>query len=154
MERKDSPRIFVPPPLVFVTALVLGLAIDGRLAAPPPAPLWLLAASGLLILAGLALPLAGLLIFLWRGARAEPWQGTDVMVTGGIYRLTRNPMYLGFALVHAGLALMFRSPAAGLLLVPVLLIIDRLVIAREEAYLARRFGAGYDDYRRSVRRWL
>ena len=153
-DRPDSPRIFVPPPLVFVAALVLGLAVDGRLAAPPPAPLWLLAASALLILGGLALPLAGLLIFLRRGARAEPWQGTDVMVTGGVYRFTRNPMYLGFALVYAGLAVMFRSPAAGLLLVPVLVIIDRLVIAREEAYLARRFGAGYDEYRRNVRRWV
>ena len=56
--RPDSPRIFVPPPLIFVSALVLGIVIDGRLAAPPPAPLWLIAASAPLILAGLALPLA------------------------------------------------------------------------------------------------
>lgn len=154
-DRPDSPRIFVPPPLIFVSALVLGLAIDGRLGAPPPAPTpWLLAASGLLMLAGLALLLAGLVIFLRRGARAEPWKGTDVFVAGGIYRFTRNPMYLGFLLAYAGLALLLRSPAAGLMLVPLFLIMDRLVIPREESYLARRFGAEYESYRARVRRWL
>lgn len=151
----DSPRIFVPPPLVFVSALTIGLAVDGRLGAPPPAPPpWLLAASGLCMAAGLALVLAGLVTFFRKGARAEPWRGTDVMVSGGIYRVTRNPMYLGFFLAYAGLALLLRSPAAGLMLIPLFLVMDRLVVAREEAYLARRFGAGYEAYRRKVRRWL
>lgn len=151
----DSPRIFVPPPLIFVAALVLGLAIDGRLGDPTLAPAGgLLAAAGLFMLPGLGLILGGLLTFLWKGARAEPWRGTDVLVTGGLYRLTRNPMYLGLALAYAGLALLFRSAAAGLLLIVLLAIMDRLVIPREEAYLARRFGAGYEAYRRRVRRWL
>ena len=155
MSGPDSPRIFVPPPLIYVAALVLGLAIDGRFSDPTVAPASiLLAASGLLMFAGLGLMLAGLLTFLWKGARAEPWRGTDVFVAGGIYRLTRNPMYLGFSLAYAGLALLFRSPVAGLLLLPVLLVMDRLVIPREEAYLARRFGETYEAYRRRVRRWL
>jgi protein-S-isoprenylcysteine O-methyltransferase Ste14 len=155
MSGPDSPRIFVPPPLIFVSALVLGLAIDGRFADPTAAPpSVLLAAAGLLMFAGLALILAGLLTFFWKGARAEPWRGTDVFVAVGIYRLTRNPMYLGLALAYAGLALLFRSPVAGLLLIPLLLLMDRLVIPREEAYLARRFGADYEAYRRRVRRWL
>ena len=155
MSGSDSPRIFVPPPLIFVAAFVLGLAIDGRFSDPTVAPgTALLAAAGLFLFAGLALILAGLLTFLWKGARAEPWRGTDVFVAGGIYRLTRNPMYVGFALAYAGLALLFRSPVAGLMLIPVLAIMDRLVIPREEAYLARRFGETYEAYRRRVRRWL
>lgn len=155
MSGSDSPRVFVPPPLIFVAALVLGLAIDGRLADPTAAPpSLLLAAAGLLMFVGLALMLAGLLTFFWKGARAEPWRGTDVFVAGGIYRLTRNPMYLGFALAYAGLALLFRSPVAGVMLIPVLVVMDRMVIPREEAYLARRFGETYEAYRRRVRRWL
>jgi protein-S-isoprenylcysteine O-methyltransferase Ste14 len=155
MSGPDSPRIFVPPPLIFVSALVLGLATDGRLSDPTAAPgTALLAAAGLFMAAGLGLILAGLLTFLWKGARAEPWRGTDVFVANGIYRLTRNPMYVGLALAYAGLALLLRSPMAGLMLIPVLAIMDRLVIPREEAYLARRFGDDYEVYRRRVRRWL
>jgi protein-S-isoprenylcysteine O-methyltransferase Ste14 len=155
MSGPDNPRIFVPPPLIFLSAFVLGLAIDGRFSDPTAAPgSVLLAASGLLMFSGLGLILAGLLTFLWKGARAEPWRGTDVFVAVGIYRLTRNPMYVGFALAYVGLALLFRSPLAGLMLIPVLAIMDRLVIPREEAYLARRFGDDYEAYRRRVRRWL
>jgi protein-S-isoprenylcysteine O-methyltransferase Ste14 len=63
-------------------------------------------------------------------------------------------MYLGMALTVAGLGLL---TDVGWLLVSALaaaLIVDRAVIPREEAYLERRFGAAYDDYRRRVRRWL
>jgi protein-S-isoprenylcysteine O-methyltransferase Ste14 len=152
---KDNPRIFVPPPLIFVTALVIGLALDGRMSEPmpPPAP-WAMIAGSATMLAGLGIILAALLTFLWKGARAEPWRGTDVLVVRGVYRLTRNPMYLGFAIVYSGLALLLQAPFAGLMLIPVLLIMDRLVIPREEAYLGRRFGEPYEAYRRSVRRWL
>ena len=151
----DGPRIFVPPPLIFVTALVVGLAIDGRLggALPPPDPVRLIG-GGVLTLVGVLLILSGLITFLVKGARAEPWRGGDVFVTSGIYRVTRNPMYLGLMLAYAGLALTMASPAAGLLLVPLFFIMDRLIIPREEAYLARRFGADYEAFRGRVRRWI
>lgn len=151
----DGPRIFVPPPLIFVAALVAGLAIDGRLggAMPAPDPVRLIG-GGAVALIGLFLILAGLITFLVKGARAEPWRGGDVFVTTGIYRLTRNPMYLGLMLAYAGLALTMASPAAGLLLVPLFFIMDRLIIPREEAYLARRFGADYEAFRGRVRRWI
>lgn len=63
-------------------------------------------------------------------------------------------MYLGMALASAGIALYFESLAAGVLLAIVVAIIDPFVIAREERYLARRFGGNYEAYRRWVRRWL
>ncbi len=63
-------------------------------------------------------------------------------------------MYLGMLLTYAGIAIALRSPTAGILLVPVLAIMDRIVVAREEAYLERRFGESFIRYRSQVRRWL
>lgn len=63
-------------------------------------------------------------------------------------------MYLGMLLTYAGAALALRSPAAGLLIIPVFVVVDRLVVAREEAYLLRKFGTDFEQYRARVRRWL
>ena len=76
------------------------------------------------------------------------------LVDTGIYRFTRNPMYVGMALLYAGLALGFASGAALLLLPVVLVIIQTQVIAREERYMEAKFGANYLDYKRRVRRWV
>ncbi|HYE27967.1 MAG TPA: isoprenylcysteine carboxylmethyltransferase family protein [Allosphingosinicella sp.] len=150
----DNPRVYVPPPLLALAVLAAGLAIDGRLAAPPDGPILLKVGAGALIVSGI-LPIAiALGLFRRRKTRPEPWAPSSALVVEGIYRFTRNPMYLGMMLVYAGLALLFQSLTAFLLLAPLAVIFDRLVIAREEAYLARRFGAAYASYRAQVRRWL
>ncbi|MEQ7156629.1 methyltransferase family protein [Brevundimonas aurifodinae] len=63
-------------------------------------------------------------------------------------------MYVGFAVTYLALAVGLDSPLAIVLLIPCLLVVDRFVIQREEVYLAARFGADYEAYRRRVRRWL
>lgn len=154
-KRPDSPRIFVPPPLIFATGLLAGLALDGRLAGGlPPGGLGIKLGAALLVLAGLVLIAAGLGIFWRKETRAEPWAPASALVTTGIYRRTRNPMYLGMAAVSAGVALLFQSPTAGAFLLGVIVIMDRIVIPREEAYLTRRFGPDYEAFRARVRRWF
>lgn len=155
MTENESPRIYVPPPLIFGGTLLIGLALDGRLSTSiPPSALWLKFLAAAILIAGLYPIIVALGLFRQKSTRPEPWQPATALVTGGIYRVTRNPMYLGMAAIYAGIALLFLSPVAGVLLLPVVAIIDRLVIAREETYLARRFGAAYDTYRQSVRRWI
>ena len=85
---------------------------------------------------------------------AEPWKPSRALVVQGPYRFTRNPMYLGMALLYAALAFGFGWLWALAVLVVVLVVIDRAVIAREERYLERRFGADYLQYKEQVRRWL
>jgi protein-S-isoprenylcysteine O-methyltransferase Ste14 len=76
------------------------------------------------------------------------------LVAEGPYRFTRNPMYLGLALIYSGTALFFQL-SWGLLLLPlVLILVHFLVIVKEEHYLERRFGQVYRRYRLQVRRWL
>ncbi len=155
MTHRDSARIFVPPPLLYIAGLVLGLAVDGCLTegiiAGPGVGTWIAAALGA---AGIALIAAGLGRFWSAGTPPEPWAPARLLVTNGIYRWTRNPMYVGLNLLYVGVALLLRSPAAGAMLVPLVAILSLVIVPREEAYLERRFGVEYRAYRRKTRRWL
>lgn len=147
---QDNPRVFIPPPLIFATLLGLGLWVDGQPIAIGPVQ-----ATGVAVtLAGLGLIFTALGLFRSRGTRPEPWQPANTLVGDGLYRVTRNPMYLGMALLALGVALILRSIAGSALTAIALIVIDRAVVPREEAYLLRRFGTAYADYRQRVRRWL
>ena len=101
----------------------------------------------------------GLLLAAFRrfkavGTNIPTWQPTTALATDGIYRLSRNPIYLGLTLIYAGIAIAAGSFWPLLLLVPLLVIMRYGVIGREEAYLERLFGDAYRDYQRRVRRWI
>jgi protein-S-isoprenylcysteine O-methyltransferase Ste14 len=81
-------------------------------------------------------------------------RATRTIVGSGPYRFTRNPMYVSLALAYAGMALTINSVWPLVFLPFIVLLVDRYVIRREEAYLARKFGAEYEAYRGRVRRWL
>ena len=83
-----------------------------------------------------------------------PHQEADALVTTGIFGLSRNPIYLGDALVLAG-AVLLAGPPFALVLVPFfMLVIRQRFILPEEARLARRFGPEFESYARRVRRWI
>ena len=79
---------------------------------------------------------------------------TTTIVESGPYRFTRNPIYLGMILGLIGLAIAFDNLWLLVMLVPFALVIRNGVVAREEAYLERKFGDVYRAYRSRVRRWL
>ncbi len=81
-------------------------------------------------------------------------EATRALVTSGIYRHSRNPIYLAGAILSLGFALMANSWWLVAALAVVLVLIQTGVIHREEAYLARAFGSSYRDYTARVRRWL
>jgi protein-S-isoprenylcysteine O-methyltransferase Ste14 len=83
-----------------------------------------------------------------------PIRPATALVTSGVYRFTRNPMYVGLAALTAALALFMNSWWPIVLLLPVLVVVRVFVIALEERYLERRFGAEYVGYMRRVRRWV
>ena len=154
MKDEDGPGVFVPPPLMFGVATAAGVLLDGnalewRHVTHPSQ----FAGVGVAV-AGLVLIALCLGLFRRFRTRPEPWEPDQALILAGIYRFSRNPMYLGMALLCFGIAMFFESLAAALLLAVTLVVIDRYVIAREEAYLARRFGAEYEAYRAKVRRWL
>jgi protein-S-isoprenylcysteine O-methyltransferase Ste14 len=150
MTSEDNPRVFLPPPLIFGGLLTIGLLLRSETATLGiPSML-----GGLALVAGLVILGHALGLFRKSGTRAEPWQPSSALVMDGIYRRTRNPMYLGMTAVCLGVAMIFRSVPALLLTAVAAVIIDRFVIPREEAYLKRRFGDNYAGYSQQVRRWL
>ena len=149
--------VLARPPLLFLGALLLGLASDHLLPLPfavPEAGLvhWVIAGS--LILIGLALAAAGIRDFSRAGTPVPTYEPTRALVTTGIHGWTRNPIYLGMFLVYGGIGVAARSPWTLMLALPLAITIRYGVVAREEAYLERRFHDAYRDYQSRVRRWL
>jgi len=146
----------VPPPLV---ALLIGLAMWGteHFAAPWAAPRGLrIGVAAALAIAGLGFGAAGLLAFRRAGANMDPHRidKGEALVTQGVYRYTRNPMYLGVALVLLGYAVYLIRPVDFIGPLAFLGYITRFQILPEERAMTRKFGARYEAYARATRRWL
>lgn len=109
-----------------------------------------------LVLLGAAVAVAGVVAFRRARTTVDPTNPgkTSALVRSGVYRITRNPMYVGFALALLGEAAWFGQPSAVALVAAFVLWIDRLQIVPEERVLAARFGTEFDAYRAAVRRWL
>jgi len=153
-EVPDHAGVRVPPPLIFLFFLLAGLWVDSPWFAGQMAPPTLTAAGGLLAAVGIALILAGAWPHKKAGTNLEPWKPTTAIITDGLYRYSRNPIYLGMALSHAGLAVAGGSLAALATLAGSVLVIQTYVIAREERYLEAKFGKAYSDYKARVRPWI
>ena len=108
----------------------------------------------LLTLPTIMLAVAAFKLFRKTGQEPDPWQPTPEIITDGVYRYTRNPMYLGMTMMQAAIGIGFMNVWI-LLLIPLsCTIIYFAVIRFEEAYLERKFGDVYLKYKASVRRWL
>ena len=149
-----SDRHRIVPPIYFFAALLvmvglhLYVPIDTMLHSPFNLVGWLFVAFGL----SLTLWAAGL--FRIAGTPIRPFRQSTMLVLAGVYRITRNPMYLGMVLVLLGMALLLGTVAA---FVPIPLFvwqIQRKFVVPEEAFLEGLFGQPYVAYKSRVRRWL
>ena len=154
MNKSDTAGVIARPPLVYLTALVIGL-VAGTLVPTPFLPRALGYPLGaVLVVIALGLFGSGIRTMGRAGTPVRTSDPTTALVTTGPFRFTRNPVYLSFTLCYAGIALAARSLWALLLLPVVLVVIQYGVIYREERYLERRFGVDYVQYRERVRRWI
>jgi protein-S-isoprenylcysteine O-methyltransferase Ste14 len=153
--KSDRTGVVIPPPLLFLGPFLIGWLIDRwvdwQLLENAR---WALVLGAILVMAGIGVGGGG----VWQFRRAQttvlPFGGTARIVEAGIYRWTRNPMYVGMALAYVGFSFLINSAwCLGLLPLSILLV-QLLVIRREERYLTNKFGAVYEGYRSRVRRWL
>ena len=153
-DASDIPHVIAPPPLIFGVPLALTLLADRwwpRALLPQPWPVIL---GPLLILVSLLFLYPAIQVFKRARTNPKPWKPTTALVRNGPYRLTRNPMYVGFTCFYLGVTL-WANAALSLAALPVVLVVmDVFVIRREERYLARKFGDSYRQYVAAVRRWI
>jgi protein-S-isoprenylcysteine O-methyltransferase Ste14 len=149
--------VIARPPLLFLGALLLGFLLDRLLRLPIRIPRsgsghWIV--GGAMILIGLGLAASGMRNFSEAGTPVRSIRPTRTLVTTGIHGWIRNPIYLGMFLVYGGIGVAARSPWMLILVLPLAITIRYGVVAREEAYLERRFAGAYREYKARVRRWL
>lgn len=151
----DTAQVIVRPPLAWGLAVIAGFALDWLVPLPfLPAGLAAGWFGGLVFALALAL-FAWAIVTMTRAGSSVPTNlPTATIVESGPYRFTRNPIYLGMLLGLIGLAIAFDNLWLLATLVPFALVIRYGVVAREEAYLERKFGDAYRGYRSRVRRWL
>ena len=142
------------PPVYLLVAILLVIALDFSLPGLTliPSPWTLL---GILpISTGLALNLSADQIFHRAETTVNPFDLPTALVTSGLYRYTRNPMYLGFILILTGMAILLGSLTPFLVVPAFWLLLDRLFISLEEQNLALKFVARWEMYKSRTRRWL
>jgi protein-S-isoprenylcysteine O-methyltransferase Ste14 len=147
-----GPRIF--PPFYFLLTLGLMVVLD-RWA---PGVRWLtmpLKLVGVLpFLVGLGFMIATMHAFRVRQTTIKPFEPSTTLVTGGPFRASRNPIYLGMTLMLLGIALFLGSATPLTLVVVFAFWIQVRFILKEEAHLTEQFGDAYRSYQASVRRWV
>jgi protein-S-isoprenylcysteine O-methyltransferase Ste14 len=154
-ETADTSNVIIRPPIAWAIAIVAGLGLGWLY------PLQLVPASiphiwvgGSVFAAGFALAIWAIATIRNAGTRVETYKPTTTIVANGPYRSTRNPIYTGMLIGQTGLAIGFNNLWILAMLAPFYLVIRYGVIAREEAYLERKFAAAYLSYKSRVRRWL
>jgi len=146
----------IPPPLV---CLLTGVAMWGlarltpHLAVPD---LWRWSAAAVLALAGVMVAAPAMRAFVRAKTTINPVkiEAASALVTGGVFRLTRNPMYLGLTLLLCGVAVFLAAPWTLLGPLAFVLFITRFQIVPEERVMRAKFGAAFEAYAQKVRRWI
>ena len=154
--KKDSPGVYVPPPLFYVLTFLVAVFIQKRI--PIDDALFRYTPTKII---GIVF-LISALFFLVRSLR-QFLQSKNTLITAkpasslqtnGIYNITRNPMYLGLAIVYLGITCLIGNWWNIILFPFLLFIVQEYIIKHEEQYLERRFGKEYLDYKTKVRKWF
>lgn len=156
MNKKDHAQVKTIPPLIPLTFIVLAWLVNRYLYALPIP----LVDNIQLIIAYVMMAFASVLFafslyfFFKTRQNPEPHTPTNALYTGGIFRITRNPIYLGFLVAQVVVAIKLNNLYVILSLPFVFWLLNKWVIEPEEIYLEQLFGQEYLDYKQKVRRWL
>jgi protein-S-isoprenylcysteine O-methyltransferase Ste14 len=153
----DRANFIIFPPVIPYSTLAIACALQWL------APLGLVAnidqglralLGAMIVIAGMATMFAGRRALLRHGTNINPLRPTTALVTDGVFRRTRNPLYVGVSIALCGIALIFALDWVLVLIVPACVILHFAVVTREESYLEGKFGEAYRRYKERVPRYL
>lgn len=150
----EGPGLPVHPPVLYLAALFVGVGLSYAWSLSPLPDRWGGIIGIVLIVLGTALMPPVLARFRRAGTPFNPHKPAAALVTDGPYRFSRNPAYVALTLWYLGIGLLLNNVWVLLLTIPLVLVMDRCVIRREEQHLEAKFGDEYRRYKSSVRRWL
>jgi len=153
-EHKDHADVKIHPPVLTLLHITVAYLLAWLMPIPLVVPNILRFIGFGLVVIGIIF--AGAAFYAFNKARTtlDPHGSVSTIVSDGVYRFTRNPIYLAFLFMLIGF-LLYDKSYWGVLLVPVFVFaMNRLVIQHEEAYLEKKFGDVYNSYKSRVRRWL
>jgi protein-S-isoprenylcysteine O-methyltransferase Ste14 len=154
--RKDKANVRFPPPLVFVAVVLTGYLLDRFFLVLPLIDRNEIRIAAIIVFTftGSLLLLLSFIHFKRTGQKPEPWTSTPEIISSGIYRYSRNPMYVGMGLLQLAFAAGFNTWWIILLLPLSLYLVYLIAVRHEELYLEAKFGDTYRQYKDSVRRCL
>jgi protein-S-isoprenylcysteine O-methyltransferase Ste14 len=156
IDKSKGPGVYIPPPLFYVLIFILALFIQRMIPiADSFFQLGIIKAVGIIFLIIALFFLASSFMMFFKSKNTVILiKPASLLQNTGIYRISRNPMYLGLAIVYLGITCIIGN-WWNIILFPLLfLIIQEYIIKREEKYLELEFGQQYEEYRSKVRRWL
>lgn len=161
-----GPDVRFPPPLTFILSAVFAVGIDWLLPWSvigfraenvdilSQSAWWGIGFGVILLLIAALLMLASLISFKRHQTNVVPWKPASHLIVTGIYKYSRNPIYVAFFVAQCGLAFLYDSVWIIFTACGALWLIYLTVVKKEEAYLIAQFGAHYLYYKDRVRRWL
>lgn len=153
-ESKVNAGIRIPAPILTLIHVTMAILLGWFVPLPIPAPMFIRGLGFGLAAFGFVLGVLALREFRRVRTTSDPKKPVRKFVTSGVYRYTRNPIYLGFVLILIGLPLNMGIYWGFVLAWPLITFINNMVIKYEEAYLEGKFKEQYTDYKLRVRRWL
>ena len=156
VNKKDSPGVYIPPPLFYVLFFLAAVFIQKKVSINDS--LFHLQITKIIGILFLVISLFFLVTSLMKFFQSKNTliliKPASSLQTNGIYSISRNPMYVGLAIVYLGITCFIGNWWNIILFPLLLLVIQEYIIKREEKYLERAFGEKYLDYKSRVRRWL
>ena len=150
----DNPGVKTPPPLIFLGFGLFGIVLHYLKPLTITGPSWLVY-LGMLILILSFLGFGYMVNFYKKNeTEIEPTKTTSKIITSGLYRYSRNPVYLISCAGPIGLGFLFLTYWAMFAFIPALIVVYFTAVKKEEQYLVKKFGKEYLDYKKKVRRWL
>jgi protein-S-isoprenylcysteine O-methyltransferase Ste14 len=153
--RAPATGIRIIPPLLFLAAYLIAWFIHWLAPFSLGLPFWPRAAIGLILtLAALAIFLHLVFAFRRTGSSYDTITTPKTLITGGLFRWSRNPGYVDLVLLGIGIAVFFDNMWVVILMIPAIVIVRQEAILKEEALLKATFGEEYRHYKARVRRWI
>jgi protein-S-isoprenylcysteine O-methyltransferase Ste14 len=150
----DNAHVIALPPFIYATAFIVGLLLHLVFPIHPLPSMFARWLGLLLIFISAVIAVSALCALRREQTTFDVSKPTTAIVTDGPYYFSRNPLYVSVTLLYLGVACWINALWIILMVIPALVVMQRGVIDREEAYLERKFGEEYLSYKRQVRRWI